>query len=188
VEFPLYRTNARVKGGKLYQAQTESHLIVVGTPGWFDWLEQHRAFLFVDRACSFTAYKSDTDPDGEIWEAARTHHGQRSHILLGRSRELSLERLQAAAKAFAARDLTGEVRAAPATSKRRKYKHTTSVGSPTSLLQTKLYRPAAGDDVIPRARLMQRLTAALEGRATLVSATLQPGSLSMSRITSSPSL
>jgi len=37
-------------------------------------------------------------------------------------------------------------------------------------MQTKLYRPRSSSDVIPRARLLERLDAALGGRATLVSA------------------
>jgi ATP/maltotriose-dependent transcriptional regulator MalT len=166
----LYRTIARVKGGKLYRPQTESEPIVVGSPAWFDWLEHHRAFLFIGRKGRFTAYKSDTNSDGEIWEAIRTRNGQQSCVHLGPSPELTLKRLQAVMQTFAVLELTGEGGVTPGTFKPRKPHKATPVGSPRSLLSTKLYRPHVGSDVILRARLMERMNAALDGKATLVSA------------------
>ena len=166
----MYRTNAYVKSGTLYQSQTEGNPIVVGSTAWFDWLEHHRAFLFLDRKGRFTACKTDTESDGAIWEAVRTHNAQRCRVYLGRSHELTLERLQAAVRAFAVLELTGAEQAAPVASKHRKHKSTTPAGSPRSLLQTKLYLPRIGSDVIPRARLIKRLNAALEGKSTLVCA------------------
>ena len=50
------------------------------------------------------------------------------------------------------------------------HKTTAAVGLPRSLIHTKLYRPRSGSDVIPRARLMERLNARLNGNATLVCA------------------
>jgi LuxR family maltose regulon positive regulatory protein len=49
-------------------------------------------------------------------------------------------------------------------------KTTTHVGSPNSLLQTKLYRPRSGSHLISRARLLERLNAGLGGKVTLVCA------------------
>jgi LuxR family maltose regulon positive regulatory protein len=46
----------------------------------------------------------------------------------------------------------------------------TDVGHSTSLMRTKLYRPRSSSDVIPRARLLERLNAALCGKVTLVCA------------------
>src|SRR6266581_9221393 len=46
----------------------------------------------------------------------------------------------------------------------------TDVGSPISLMRTKLYRPRSSSDVIPRARLIERLNAGLGGNVTLLSA------------------
>src|SRR6266581_8279407 len=46
----------------------------------------------------------------------------------------------------------------------------TDVGLPISLVRTKLYRPRRSSDVIPRARLIERLNAALGGNVTLLSA------------------
>ncbi len=44
------------------------------------------------------------------------------------------------------------------------------VGPPTSLMRTKLYRPRTSSDLIPRARLIERLNATLSGNVTLISA------------------
>jgi LuxR family transcriptional regulator, maltose regulon positive regulatory protein len=43
-------------------------------------------------------------------------------------------------------------------------------GPASSLMRTKLYRPRSSSDVIPRARLLERLNAGLGGKVTLVSA------------------
>ncbi len=166
----MHQTIARVKGGRLYQPQTEGSPIVVGSSAWFDWLEHHCDFLFIDRKGRFTAHKSDTDPDGEIWEAIRTRNGQQSRVHLGRSYELTLERLQAAVRTFAVLELTGEGGVTPSPFKHRKHNNTIPVASPKSLLHTKLYRPHVGSDVILRTRLMERMNAALDGKATLVCA------------------
>src|SRR5436309_3347740 len=44
------RTIPRVEEGRLYQSETDHDPIVAGTPAWYDWLEQHTAFTFVDAA------------------------------------------------------------------------------------------------------------------------------------------
>jgi len=146
----------------------------VGTLAWFDWLEQQSAFLFLDRMGRFTAYKSDTDPDGKSWEAFRTRNGTCYRLPLGRSHTLTLERLQAAAQTLAVAYITVEPtemrQATPAAFKHKGRKTPANAGSPHSLMHTKLYRPASSSDVIPRARLLERLDAALDGKATLVSA------------------
>ncbi len=48
--------------------------------------------------------------------------------------------------------------------------HAVPVGPASSLMRTKLYRPRSSSDVIPRARLFERLNAALGGSVTLLSA------------------
>ncbi len=46
----MYCVIAYVESGRLYQAQTESNLIIVEISAWFNWLEENSAFLFVDLA------------------------------------------------------------------------------------------------------------------------------------------
>src|SRR6266516_6508178 len=171
----MQRTIPLVEGGQLYHSEI-ANPIVVGTPAWYNWLEQHISFLFVDRDSSFSARKRDTDPSDLAWEASRTRQGKRYRVQLGPSHTLTLSRLLAAAWSLA-----GEHPAAESTE--------TSVsqvvapasispvagavvpaGSPSSLMRTKLYWPRMNGDVIPRARLLERLNAGLDGKLTLVSA------------------
>jgi hypothetical protein len=51
-------TIPKVTGDQLSQSETESDPVVLGTPEWFDWLEQHTAFTFVDSVGTFTTRKS----------------------------------------------------------------------------------------------------------------------------------
>ena len=44
----MQRTNPIVKDERFYLSETDSDPIVVGTPAWYDWLEQQTAFTFVD--------------------------------------------------------------------------------------------------------------------------------------------
>ncbi len=86
-------TIPRVQGGRLSQPETEGDPIVVGTAAWYDWLEQHPAFTFVDQTATFTARKSILRTRGSSWKAYHTRQGKPYRIPLGRSDTLSLERL-----------------------------------------------------------------------------------------------
>ena len=66
----MQRTSAIVERGLLYQPTTGADPIVVGTAAWFDWLEQHTAFTFVDRVFgNFLARKRGTAPGEWEWQA-----------------------------------------------------------------------------------------------------------------------
>ena len=168
------RTTANVKFGRLYQSERDRDPIVVGTTAWYDWLEQHSAFLFVDLLGGFTAYKSDTDHDGQSWEAARTRNGQRSRVQLGRSHALTLERLQTVARTLtgehAQTESNGTSPGEPIASMRQQPQTIARSGLSRFLIRTKLYRPRSSSDVIPRARLIERLNAGLNSNVTLISA------------------
>jgi LuxR family transcriptional regulator, maltose regulon positive regulatory protein len=172
----MQRTIPSVEGGRLYHSETGAEPIVVGTSAWYDWLEHHASFLFVDRGDGFTAHKHGTDASDLTWEASRTRAGKRYHLDLGPSHTLTLSRLQATA-----RSLAGEHTAAKPTETSifqvvapasiSPASRTAVPGSPaSSLMRNKLYRPRSSSDVIPRARLLERLNAALGGKITLVCA------------------
>src|SRR6266852_7206889 len=93
-----------VKSERLYRSETDRDPIVVGTPAWYDWLERYLAFTFVDRVGTFTARKSILRTRGSYWKAYRKRQGKLYRIHLGHSHTLTLERLQATARAF-----TGEL-------------------------------------------------------------------------------
>ncbi len=170
-------TTPHVTGGRLYRLDAESDPIVLGTPEWYDWLEQHTAFTFVDAAGTFKARKSMLRTGGSYWKAYCTRQGKLYRIHLGYSHALTLERLKAAAQAFADKHVSGEradmALAQSATS--RFSMHTSprkalTVDYPMALIQTKLYGPRKRNDLIARTRLLERLNAGLSGNVTLVSA------------------
>src|SRR6266568_4423517 len=167
-------TIPNVIGGRLYRSETESDPIVVGTPEWYDWLEQHAAFTFVDAAGSFTVRKSMLHTGGSYWKAYRTRRGKLYRIHLGHSQSLTLERLQATARAFASEHVPGELADVAMTqspaSRLPSPRNALTVEHPMALIQTKLYRPRKRSDLISRARLLERLHAGLSGNVTLVSA------------------
>ncbi len=170
-------TIPRVQGERLSQPETEGDPIVVGTAAWYDWLEQHPAFTFVDQTATFTARKSILRTGGSSWKAYHTRQGKLYRIHLGRSHTLTLERLHAAAQAFAGEQVPGELADVSLTQSTasRHPRHSSprralTVDQPLVLLQTKLYRPRTRSDLIARARLLERLHAGLDGKVTLVCA------------------
>ena len=83
-------TLPRVKGEQLYRSETEHDPIMIGTPAWYDWLEQQTAFTFVDAAGSFMARKSMLRTKGFYWKAYHRRQGKLYRIHLGRSHALTL--------------------------------------------------------------------------------------------------
>ncbi len=70
--------------------------IAIGTAAWYDWLEQHRSFSFETDHLTFTARKEQR-PGGWYWYAYRRSQGKLRAAYLGKSEELTLERLTMAA-------------------------------------------------------------------------------------------
>ncbi len=173
----MHRTIPRVEGGRLFQSEREGDPILVGTPAWYDWLEQQSSFTFVDHALTFTARKSVLRTRGSSWKAYRRRQGKLYRIHLGHSHSLTLERLQAAAQAFAREPVPGEQASVPSRQPGASRlpmppspRIALAVEHSTSLIHTKLYRPRLGSDLIPRPRLFERLNAGLGGKVTLVCA------------------
>jgi len=109
------------------------------------------------------------------WKAYRKHQGKLYRIHLGYSHTLTLERLQAAARAFTgelvAEDEPGEVSSTqPVASRIPSPRIAINTGNYVSLMQTKLYPPRSRSDMISRARLIERLNEGLSGNITLVCA------------------
>ncbi len=168
-----------VKGERLYQSGRQGDPIDVGTPAWYDWLERHAAFIFADRVGTVTICKSGTDPSDLDWKASCTRKGKHYLVSLGPSHTLTLPGLQAAARRLVGKHAHVGSTSPPAdainwgaTDPYATLRDPTAatVGHPGSLIQTKLYRPRSGSDVIPRACLLERLNAGLSGNVTLISA------------------
>jgi DNA-binding NarL/FixJ family response regulator len=66
--------------------------IVVGIAGWYAWLEHHCSFRFETDCTTFTARKEQR-PGGMYWYAYRRKQGKLRSAYLGKSEELTVERL-----------------------------------------------------------------------------------------------
>ena len=170
-------TIPNVTGDRLYRTEAESDPIVLGTSEWYDWLEQNAAFTFVDVEGTFTARKSMMRTGGSYWKAYRRRQGKLYRIHLGYSHALTLEKLQATARAFAGNHVsekrspnTSVKPPASSASTSMSPRKALSVDHSMALIQTKLNGPRKRNDLITSARLLDRLNAGLSGNVTLVSA------------------
>src|SRR5215469_3109316 len=92
----------KARDGSLHQhtaGGTTLDPIIIGTDTWYSWLEQHRSFRFETGRMTFTARKEQR-PGGQYWYAYRRSHGKLHTAYLGKSEELTLERLSTVAQAL----------------------------------------------------------------------------------------
>ena len=98
----MARSIPKVREGFLQQhiaEDTSIDTISIGTAKWYSWLEQHHSFTFETPRMTFTARKEQR-PGGWYWYAYRRSQGKLRTAYLGKSAELTLERLNAVAAAF----------------------------------------------------------------------------------------
>jgi LuxR family transcriptional regulator, maltose regulon positive regulatory protein len=99
----MARSTPRVEGGALLGLEGQAGAIVVGTPAWYAWLEQATTFAFSAEQGSFTARKERSGRSGWYWKAYRKHQGTLHRAYLGKSADLTLDRLTAIASELAGR-------------------------------------------------------------------------------------
>src|SRR5215469_11662945 len=98
----MVRSIPTVREGSLQQhigEGTSTDTISIGTDAWYSWLEQHHAFTFETPRTTFTARKEHR-PGGWYWYAYRRRQGKLHSAYLGKSAELTLQRLNATAEAL----------------------------------------------------------------------------------------
>src|SRR4029450_12805569 len=93
----MNRTTTQVAGATLVARLDDARAIAVGTPAWYTWLEGATTFAFVGVGGSFTARKEHRRRMDGYWKAFRKRAGVVRSAYLGKSADLSLERLPAAA-------------------------------------------------------------------------------------------
>src|SRR6266566_5620741 len=103
----MARTTPVVRGGIVTRfMDADARQIRVGTPTWYAWLEEVSTFAFSGNMGTFTARKEPKLSGGELyWKAYRKRDGKLYRAYLGKSQDLTLERLHAIAAVLAgARD------------------------------------------------------------------------------------
>jgi LuxR family maltose regulon positive regulatory protein len=134
--------------------------LLVGTPTWYSWLETVTSFAFVSAHGRFTARKERPWRAGGYWKAYRKQAGHLQTAYLGKSADLTLDRLTHVARQLA----ENQVPAAASTP------DSAAAASALELLSTKLHIPALRPNLVARPHLIERLEAGLAGPLTLIAA------------------
>jgi hypothetical protein len=90
-----------VEDATLIAASGVADAVVVGTPAWHAWLEQATTLAFASARGTFTARKERRGQAGWYWKAYRKQAGQLRSAYLGKSADLSLDRLNTVAMTLA---------------------------------------------------------------------------------------
>lgn len=79
----------------VYSQDGQGYLLEVGTPAWYEWLNTVTTFAYQSEQGSFTARKEQAGNrrGGWYWKAYRKREGKLYRAYLGKSEELTLERL-----------------------------------------------------------------------------------------------
>jgi predicted ATPase/DNA-binding CsgD family transcriptional regulator len=98
----MARSIPTVREGFLHQestVDTSTTPLSIGTAVWYSWLDQHTSFTYETAHMTFTARKEQR-PGGWYWYAYRRSQGKLHSRYLGKSAELTLQRLDETAAAF----------------------------------------------------------------------------------------
>jgi len=96
----MAQTPSIIQGETLvYQQDEQPAQLVVGTSGWFSWLETASTFTFRSEHGTFSARKerAGNKRGRSYWRAYRKRNGKLHRAYLGKSEELTLERLKVVA-------------------------------------------------------------------------------------------
>src|SRR5215831_1451057 len=135
-------------------------VIEVGSKAWYTWLTEPttRSFAFHSSYGTMTARREHIRSTW-YWYAYRSQNGRLHKAYLGKSEELTLERLHAAATVLSAENAV------------RPHPPSSGTGMPSlHLLATKLSVPPARSNIVARPRLVQGMHAAILYPLTLISA------------------
>ena len=94
----MARTTPVVRAGTLilYVGKHEQQF-TVDTPVWYAWLEEVSTFAFISDVGTFTARKEPRQHSGAYWKAYRKRNGKLHRAYLGKSHDVTLERLNSVA-------------------------------------------------------------------------------------------
>jgi LuxR family maltose regulon positive regulatory protein len=166
----MTRATARVDGDTLVLDSNDESPIMVGTPAWFAWLESATTFVFTSPSGKFTARKEGRARGGMYWKAYHTSQGTLHRAYLGKTSDLTLDRLAKTAAALATASSSTAESNPPTLAARSSPAPVAPPAAPPSLLATKLNVPAARAQLVVRSRLFERLEAGVQGKLTLIAA------------------
>jgi LuxR family maltose regulon positive regulatory protein len=162
----------------LLEADGSLPSILVGSAGWYAWLNDAttRSFAFHSPQGVLTA-RRERRHGTWYWYAYRSQHGHLSKAYLGKSEELTTERLHNVAAMLATSTLTSlHMSDTPSPTTSPDATLPSPIANPTSsassagipLLMTKLYIPHARQNMVSRPRLTERMNAGMRGTLTLI--------------------
>jgi LuxR family maltose regulon positive regulatory protein len=164
---------------ELHEHGNDSPLLAAGDEtAWLAWLDTHSGFAFAGRAGRINLLKEARKGGAGYWYAYRRHERRTLKHYLGRSAELTIERLDAAAAALAS---APQSISAPSGDAVVPQLHLQASHPPANqeraprqllavppLLAPKLQLPRLPAGLVPRARLLAQLDAGLERKLTLL--------------------
>ena len=87
------RTTPKIVSGSLYTDDIFTTGTRVGSPAWFAWLDTASTFYFEGRTGTFTALRERRQRGSTYWIAYRRQQGRLARSYLGKSDQLTFERL-----------------------------------------------------------------------------------------------
>lgn len=151
----------RVCNGFLYEepgADSATNTLLLESTAWYTWLDSHKSFRFDAPSGGFTARK-ECRGENWYWYAYQRKQGKLVTAYLGKSQDLTSERLQSVAFTLSVPEQTEPQRTSV---------HEGALAE--QILITKLQIPPLPPHLVPRPMLSQRLNATIQNTLTLLSA------------------
>jgi LuxR family transcriptional regulator, maltose regulon positive regulatory protein len=145
-----------VRDGMLHAAARETP-VRVGMPEWFAWLDAARSFTFAGEEGTFTA-RQELRSGRRFWYAYRQRDGVLRKTYLGRSVDLTLQRLEQAAQTLT--ETNGDTSSW----------HEPADEWSSPLIATKIAVPQPGMALVPRPTVVTRCLESLARPCTIVAA------------------
>jgi len=136
---------------------SEPDPIEVGSPLWYEWLSTARKFSFKSQLGSFVA-QHEMRRNKAYWYAYRRQGGKLYKSYLGKTEELTLERLQQVGLSIAGHSLIQERIEEPIPNDRTMVEHR---GETSPLPMTKIHVPVLPRQLVSRPRLNQKINTPL---------------------------
>src|SRR5258708_10655981 len=168
----MVQTTPIVRGDTLsYQQEGQEQTLVVGSAAWHAWLPMANAFAFRSDSGTFQVRKerAGNKRGGWYWRAYYKRHGKLHRAYLGKSEELTLERLNTVAATFAAQAEVGVEEQEPAPPALQSHAESTgdrehSLQPPTAISRHTAERGTTSDLVRRRSSPLPESLTSLIGR------------------------